>query len=387
MNSEDKHAHREGRSFKILSVILSIFLTAGLAGCTSSASAHIGTTAAGTAAASTAISASAVTETPGPSAESSAPVVTETSAPTPDTAAADTEGASSLSTGQEQTSGDAGFDLSSVPAYEGSPYVEINGNVPYFPDSDLTTASYENYGPLDSLGRCTTAVACIGQDLMPTEKRGDIGEVRPTGWHLVKYNGIDGNYLYNRCHLIGYQLTGENANKRNLITGTRYMNVEGMEPFESRTADYIKETGNHVLYRVTPEFNGDNLLADGVLMEAESVEDSGAGIQFCVFCYDVQPGITIDYATGDSSGPEFTGSDQSSQQTVTETPAPSPAEIQQEDGASSGTTYIINTNTGKFHYPDCPSVAKMKDANKEEYTGSRDDLISQGYEPCKNCNP
>jgi DNA-entry nuclease len=284
------------------------------------------------------------------------------------------------------------FDLADVPAYSDSPYAEVNNNVPYFSDSDLTTTSYESYGDLDSLGRCTTALACIGEDLMPTEERGDIGAVKPTGWHTVKYDGIDGNYLYNRCHLIGYQLTGENANEKNLITGTRYMNVEGMEPFENMTADYIVETGNHVMYRVTPIFEGDNLLASGVLMEAQSVEDDGAGIQFCVYCYNVQPGITIDYTTGDSSGPEYTGSDtqdtasggttdQQAAAAATVTPTPT-QETQQV-----GTTYIVNTNTGKFHYPTCRSVSTMKESNKMEYTGSRDDLISQGYEPCKICNP
>lgn len=200
------------------------------------------------------------------------------------------------------------FNLAEVPAYSGSPYCEINGNCPFFTNEEMTAESFESYGELDSLGRCQTCIASIGKDLMPTEKRGNIGNVHPTGWHLVKYAGIDGNYLYNRCHLIGYQLTGENANTKNLITGTRYLNVEGMLPFENKTADYIESTGNHVMYRVTPVFEGDNLLASGVLMEAKSVEDNGIGLSFCIYCYNVQPGITIDYATGDSSGPEFTGS-------------------------------------------------------------------------------
>lgn len=305
---------------------------------------------------------------------------TETPTPTPEvTEAAVTEEPTAAPT---EVPAASTFDVSTVPAYSGSPYAKVNGNTPYFSDADMTTTSYETYGNLDFMGRCTTAVACIGQDLMPTEKRGDIGAVKPTGWHTVKYNGIDGNYLYNRCHLIGYQLTGENANTQNLITGTRYMNVEGMEPFENMTADYIKETGNHVLYRVTPVFEGNNLLASGVLMEAKSVEDAGAGILFCVYCYNVQPGITIDYASGDSSGPEFTGSDQQ-----TAAPAPTQEVQQTTQPVSSGTIYIVNTNTGKFHYPDCSSVKRMSDANKMEYTGSRDDLIAQGYEPCKNCNP
>ena len=278
------------------------------------------------------------------------------------------------------------FDLSTVPAYSGSPYAEVNGNRPFFSAEDFTTQSYENYGDLDSLGRCTTATACIGRELMPTEKRGDIGFVKPTGWHTVKYAGIDGNYLYNRCHLIGYQLTGENANEKNLVTGTRYMNVEGMEPFESMTADYIKETGNHVLYRVTPVFEGDNLVASGVLMEAESVEDSGAGILFCVYCYNVQPGVTIDYATGDSTGPEFTGSGactaNAGNAQVTQPEATQAADNSQMATAA----YIGNSNSMKFHKPDCPGVAKMSDSNKVEFS-TRDEAVADGYQPCKQCNP
>ena len=188
-----------------------------------------------------------------------------------------------------------------LPEYSDSPYVIVNNNEPFFTENDMTAHSFEYYGELDELGRCTVAYASVGKDLMPTEKRGSIGSVKPTGWHTVKYDIVDGKYLYNRCHLIGYQLTAENANKNNLITGTRYLNVDGMLLFENMVADYIKETNNHVLYRVTPIFTGDNLLADGVLMEAESVEDNGEGISYNVFCYNVQPGVKIDYATGDSS--------------------------------------------------------------------------------------
>ena len=192
------------------------------------------------------------------------------------------------------------IDPSSIPEFSGTPYVEINGNVPYFTDADMTTDSYESYAELDALGRCGVTVSCIGRDLMPTEDRGSIGQVKPSGWQTVKYDFVDGKYLYNRCHLIGFQLTGENANRSNLITGTRYLNVEGMLPFENMVADYIKETGNHVLYRVTPIFEGDELVARGVLMEAKSVEDNGAGILFCVYAYNNQPGVEIDYRTGKS---------------------------------------------------------------------------------------
>lgn len=193
------------------------------------------------------------------------------------------------------------YSLSDIPNFDGSTaYVAINNNVPQFSENEITTQSYESYAPLDSLGRCGTAVACIGQDLMPTDERGSIGMVKPTGWHTVKYDNVDGKYLYNRCHLIGYQLTGENANERNLITGTRYLNIEGMLPYENLVADYIRETGNHVMYRVTPVFEGKNLLADGVIMEGYSVEDQGAGVSFCIYAYNAQPGIQIDYATGNS---------------------------------------------------------------------------------------
>ncbi len=306
------------------------------------------------------------------------------------------------------------FNLAEVPAYSGSPYCEINGNCPFFTNEEMTAESYESYGELDSLGRCQTCVASIGKDLMPTEKRGNIGNVHPTGWHLVKYAGIDGNYLYNRCHLIGYQLTGENANTRNLITGTRYLNVEGMLPFENKTADYIESTGNHVMYRVTPIFEGDNLLASGVLMEAKSVEDNGTGLSFCVYCYNVQPGVTIDYATGDSSGPEFTGSSSSNSGSSSSSSGSSgsysgsgsssgsASSYDSGAGASSGSagssgavaagsssssSYVLNTNTKKFHRPSCGSVSTIKDSNRQDYTGSRQDLINQGYEPCKKCNP
>jgi DNA-entry nuclease len=203
---------------------------------------------------------------------------------------------------QKEVRSEYEFDLSLVPEYTDSPYTELNKNTPLFSEDELTTESYETYADLDSLGRCGTAMACVGTDLMPTEERGEIGQIKPTGWHTVKYSGlVDGNYLYNRCHLIAYELSGENANEKNLITGTRYMNVQGMLPFENEVAAYVKKTKNHVLYRVTPIFSGDDLVASGVTMEAYSVEDSGSGVSFYVYVYNVQPGIEIDYATGKSS--------------------------------------------------------------------------------------
>lgn len=185
-----------------------------------------------------------------------------------------------------------------IPEYSGEPYSIINNNIPFF--TETTTECFEEYPELDSLGRCGAAYACVGIDTMPTEERESISEVKPSGWHNKPYDFVDGGYVYNRCHLIGFQLTGENANERNLVTGTRYMNVKGMLPFENEVADYIASTGNHVMYRVTPVFEGDNLVCSGVLMEAYSVEDDGAGIQFCVFCFNVQPGVSIDYKTGEN---------------------------------------------------------------------------------------
>ena len=258
------------------------------------------------------------------------------------------------------------YTLEEVPDYAGEPYVILNGNVPDFPEEDMTASSFESYSPLDALGRCGTAYANVGEDLMPTEERGSIGQVKPSGWHTVRYDCVDGQYLYNRCHLIGYQLTGENANEENLITGTRYLNIEGMLPFENLVADYVDETGNHVLYRVTPVFQDSELVARGVVMEGLSVEDGGEGVSFRVYAYNVQPGVTIDYATGESwlSGEE-----------------------PEEDGGVLEVTYVLNTNSMRFHRPDCPSVEEMKPQNREETGESRQELIDRGYVPCGQCHP
>ncbi len=281
------------------------------------------------------------------------------------------------------------FSLSDVPAYSGKAYISVNGNVPYFTAAELTTTSFETYSDLDTLGRCGVTYACIGQDLMPTKERGSIGMVKPTGWHTVRYDDlVDGKYLYNRCHLIGYQLTGENANTKNLITGTRYLNIEGMLPFENMVADYIQETNNHVLYRVTPIFEGNNLLANGVLMEGYSVEDKGAGVSYCVFAYNVQPGIEIDYATGESKLADSAQLEEQKTATVTPTPSPEPEKQEPVTGSeASQADYILNTNTKKFHYPTCSSVNDMKEKNKQEFFGTRDEAISNGYSPCGRCKP
>ena len=269
---------------------------------------------------------------------------------------------------KENVSNDIGkgyFNYFDIPDFDGSsPYVVVNGNQPYFNDIKNTNKSFESYGELDKEGRCTEAFANIGKDLMPTEERGSIGSVKPTGWHTVKYDCVDGNYLYNRCHLIGYQLTGENANVKNLITGTRYMNVQGMLPFEDMVADYIKETDNHVLYRVTPIFLEGELVARGVLMEGYSVEDKGDGICFNIFCYNNQLEIEIDYTNGES---RYVG--------------------KAEAESSISSAYILNKGSKKFHYPNCSSVNSIKESNKEYYNGSRDTLILDGYAPCGSCKP
>ena len=290
------------------------------------------------------------------------------------------------------------FTLAMVPEYSGNAYADINDDIPFFSEDELTAETFQEYWPLDELGRCSGAFACIGPESLPTEPRENISMIEPTGWHSVQYEGIDRGYLYNRCHLIGYQLTGQSANEKNLITGTRYMNVEGMLPFENSVEMYVEGTGNHVLYRVRPYYNGDELLATGVLMEAKSIEDPL--VQFCAFCYNVQPGIEIDYATGFSKANETTDSEEvlaivsdpetGDSESVTrsvedEVVADEGKEEASEEPAE--ITYVLNTNTKKFHMPYCSSVKDIKDKNKKETTMSREEIISQGYQPCKRCNP
>lgn len=268
-------------------------------------------------------------------------------------------------------------ELSDIPAFSGKPYYALDDNIPTLSLLSYVGSSFEYYSELDGLGRCGFAYACIGTDLMPTEKRGDIGMVKPTGWHTVKYDVVEGKYLYNRCHLIGYQLTAENANEKNLLTGTRYFNVDGMLLFENMVADYIKETGNHVLYRVTPMYQQNNLVAYGVRMEGWSVEDQGDGICFDVFVYNAQPGVEIDYATGESrisSGVNL------------EVDVSQSSDIG-ESAIEVGSDYVLNTNSRKFHYPNCRSVGQIKDSNRDDYFGVREELIQQGYSPCGNCKP
>ena len=276
--------------------------------------------------------------------------------------------------------------LKNIPAFSGKPYYVINGNVPGLKSDNQDVKYFEKYSPLDSLGRCGVAYACLGKETMPTGERGEIGQVKPSGWKTAKYNCVDGKYLFNRCHLIGFQLSGENANNRNLITGTRYMNVEGMLPFENMVADYIKETGNHVLYRVTPIFQGDELVARGVQMEAYSVEDNGDGICFNVYCYNNQPSVKIDYATGNSELVD----DETGNKTTTEKRAEKTTSVETSSNSGSSSQeakYILTTNSKKIHRPTCSSAKKMKESNKQEYTGSKNDLLAQGYTTCGICNP
>lgn len=341
--------------------------------------------------------------------------------------------------------------LNNLPAYSGEAYVELNDNVPDFSKKDMTSKAFEKYSELDDFGRCGVAYANVCTETMPTEERGNIGMIKSSGWQTVKYDNVEGKYLYNRCHLIGYQLTAENANEKNLITGTRYLNVEGMLPFENLVADYVEETDNHVLYRVTPIFKGDNLLASGVQIEAYSVEDKGKGVSFNVYCYNVQPGITIDYTNGDSKLSDGTiasitlnytkyalevgqsktlvavTSPESAVKSVTWYSSNNKIATVSKNGkvtavkagtvtitaktsnglkatckvtvkekydttvingsANGNITYVLNTNTKKFHLPSCSSVKDMKDKNKQEVTCSRDEVIDMGYVPCKRCNP
>ena len=298
--------------------------------------------------------------------------------------------------------------LDAIPAYDGKAYVAVNNNEPFFTDSDMTTTAFENYSDLDSLGRCGVAYANICKDIMPTEERGKIGMIKPSGWHTVKYDVIKDRYLYNRCHLIGYQLAGENANPKNLITGTRYLNVEGMLPVENLVADYVNNTGNHVLYRVTPMFSGSNLVANGVLIEAKSVEDNGGGILFNVYCYNVQPGVGINYENGDSwldgttpqkqsaqtdtpknegsqssdgSGAGESGSSSSTTESASSGSDSSAAENSDADSSNSETMVHITATGKNYHRAGCRTL------KKSDTEVTLDEAKSMGLSPCGICNP
>ena len=341
--------------------------------------------------------------------------------------------------------------VSNVGEYSDSAYVELENNIPSFKKSELTTKAFEKYSELDDLGRCGVAFANVCRETMPTEERGNIGMIKPSGWQTAKYDNVDGKYLYNRCHLIGYQLTAENANEKNLITGTRYLNIEGMLPFENMVADYIDETDNHVLYRMTPIFKDNNLLASGAQIEAYSVEDKGKGVCFNVYCYNVQPGIEINYSDGTNRLADGTiasitlnyskytltvgqsktfvasTSPESAAKNVTWYSSNNKVATVSKNGkvtavkagtatitakttnglkatckvtvkaksdttvtnstSSSNVTYVLNTNTKKFHLLSCSSVDSIKDKNREDIKQSREELIAKGYSPCKKCHP
>ena len=290
-----------------------------------------------------------------------------------------------------------------MPEWMGYAFCYVNGNKPDFEPDEIWTSTQESLDPLDDLGRCGTANSCIGLDGMPTEPRGDISEVHPTGWHTERYDFVEGEALYNRCHLIAHMLSGDDAIPRNLITGTSYMNRDSMLQFEQAIAAYVQETGNHVMYRVTPVFMGDELVARGVHMEAVSVEDEGEGLAFNVYCYNVQPGIDIDYETGDNELSEDTTMLEAYQAgkfaTIANTHGEitddsfitddSQAEEAQEGQKSPKQAYVLNTNPSRmiFHKADCNSVDSIKDGNRKDVKATREELIEQGYKPCGNCHP
>lgn len=287
------------------------------------------------------------------------------------------------STSNTTTTDSSNITINNIPEYSGDDYIILNNNVPNFSDSDLTTTSFEEYAPLDDLGRCGVAYSNIGTDIMPTEKRESISSVKPSGWQSVKYDIVEGKYIYNRSHLIGYQLTAENANDRNLITGTRYFNATLMLPYENMVADYIKETNNHVLYRVTPVFEGNNLVATGVQMEAKSVEDNGEGIEFNVFVYNVQPGITIDYATGNSalSDEEINSTDSSNTSSASNNNSISSSNTPSSNNTTSTEETIIRGNSKSkiYHCPGQRDYENMADSDYLVNFNSEEEAIAAGY--------
>ena len=274
----------------------------------------------------------------------------------------------------------ANISLDEIPAYSGEAYVKINGNKPFFTSDEITNIGFEKYSELDYLGRCGVAFASVGPETMPNEERDGISSVHPSGWEYGgksnnnTYDFVEAKYIYNRCHLIGYLLTGENDNERNLITGTRYLNIEGMYDFENYVQDFILETGYHVMYRVTPVYEGKNLVASGVLMEGLSVEDGGDGISFCIYAYNVQPGVVINYLTGENY-PE-------GEEPIVDTDDGG-------DASASDVTYVLNISSGKYHKPDCSGVKTMSEKNRRDFKGSLEDLLTEypSYQPCGTCKP
>jgi len=276
----------------------------------------------------------------------------------------------------------APISLGNIPEYSGSPYVKINGNTPFFTEDEITLTPFEEYSPLDLLGRCGEAFALVGPETMPEDDREPISSVTPSGWVSNGESNnkeYDGEWLYNRCHLIGFQLTAENDNEKNLITGTRYLNIKGMLPFENMIAAYVRETGNHVLYRVTPIFERQEYVARGVLMEGYSVEDGGDGIYFCVYAYNVQPGVEINYFTGTNRAADDTDTDLG------------PTDGDRDPSSSEGDTptYVLNKSSKKYHLPGKSCAESIKAENRIEYFGSPEDFGTQypNYDACGTCKP
>lgn len=310
---------------------------------------------------------------------------------------------SAESVGSEEEAGNdkvaATVSLTEIPDWSGEASIEVNNNEPEFKDTEIKDEDYEKLSAKDGQGRCGQALACISEESMPEGERGSIGMIKPSGWRIKKYDFIDGKYLYNRCHLIGWQLTGDN-DEENLITGTRYMNTEGMLPYENKVAAYLRRTDNHVMYKVAPIYEGDEPIARGVHMQAMSVEDEGKGLSFNVYCYNVQPAVNINYETGQSEQGdmdelELAGianfAEREQLGTDSESSSSDEGSLPNRNSNSKSNTdethYILNTNTKKFHYEGCHGASQIKNKNRQDFTGSREELLNKGYSPCGMCHP
>lgn len=292
--------------------------------------------------------------------------------------------------GDSQAANPAAVQIADIPEYSGALCIDVNNGEPGFTDDDFKRGAFMEFSDLDFEGRCGAAFARIGTDTLSNAPRGDISQVHPSGWEQRRYDFVDQEMLYNRSHLIAHQLCGEDANEKNLITGTRTMNAVGMTYYENIVASYVKQTGNHALYRVTPVFAANDLVARGVQMEAESIEDGGRAVRFNVFVYNVEPGVEIDYVTGESRETGDVPSVATSGEATTTGAGAAATAGKEANGAatSSGSQeYVLNTKSMKFHRPTCSSVEDIANGNKQEATTTRDELISEGYSPCKQCNP
>ena len=282
-----------------------------------------------------------------------------------------------------------------LPEYIGEDFAILHDNIPEFTLWQLKTEAFVSFSPLDALGRTGPGFACLGKETLPQESRGSIGSIQPSGWQTVRYDDlIADKYLYNRCHVIAFALCGDNATPENLFTGTRYLNITLMTQLENSISQYIQGTGNHVLYRVTPIYQGQNLVASGVQMEGYSIEDHGQTICFNVFVYNIQPGVLIDYKTGESRrDPEYVvptpspAESHAPAEEETETLLFSTEDVEAEAPARTSITYVLNTNTMRFHFPYCSSVNSMSERNRQDFTGTREEALALGYQSCRLCNP